>query len=83
MQYVVNGAWNKRYQVGAAAMNGVIAATLLAAGVTDAMQLQTVVPSLTYVATGYSAQPYLRGIGTRLSVSTRIWAALAPTAVSR
>jgi iron complex outermembrane receptor protein len=42
--------------------------TLLAAGVTDAMQLQTVVPSLTYVATGYSAQPYLRGIGTRLSV---------------
>jgi iron complex outermembrane receptor protein len=41
--------------------------TLLDAGVTDAMQLQTVVPSLTYVATGYSAQPYLRGIGTRLS----------------
>jgi iron complex outermembrane receptor protein len=37
--------------------------TLLAAGVTDAMQLQTVVPSLTYVATGYAAQPYLRGIG--------------------
>jgi iron complex outermembrane receptor protein len=42
--------------------------TLVAAGVTDAMQLQTVVPSLTYVATGYAAQPYLRGIGTRLSV---------------
>ena len=41
---------------------------LLAAGVTDAMQLQTVVPSLTYFATGYSAQPYLRGIGTRQSV---------------
>ena len=39
--------------------------TLADAGVTDAMQLQTVVPSLTYVATGYSAQPYLRGIGTR------------------
>ena len=37
------------------------------AGVTDAMQLQTVVPSLTYVATGYMAQPYLRGIGTRQS----------------
>src|SRR5688500_10358749 len=33
---------------------------LLDAGVTDAMQLQTVVPSLTYVATGYMAQPYLR-----------------------
>ena len=31
------------------------------------MQLQTVVPSLTYVATGYMAQPYLRGIGTRQS----------------
>jgi iron complex outermembrane receptor protein len=40
---------------------------LLDAGVTDAMQLQTVVPSLTYVATGYMAQPYLRGIGTRQS----------------
>ena len=39
--------------------------TLADSGVTDAMQLQTVVPSLTYVATGYSAQPYLRGIGTR------------------
>jgi iron complex outermembrane receptor protein len=38
---------------------------LLEAGVTDAMQLQTVVPSLVYVSTGYSAQPYLRGIGTR------------------
>ncbi len=41
--------------------------TLLDSGVTDAMQLQTVVPSLTYVATGYMAQPYLRGIGTRQS----------------
>jgi iron complex outermembrane receptor protein len=40
---------------------------LLDSGVADAMQLQTVVPSLTYVATGYSAQPYLRGIGTRQS----------------
>jgi iron complex outermembrane receptor protein len=38
---------------------------LAAAGVADAMQLQTVVPSLTYPATGYAAQPYLRGIGTR------------------
>jgi len=28
LQFLVNGAWNKRYQVGAAAMNGVIAATL-------------------------------------------------------
>ena len=25
LQFLVNGAWNKRYQVGAAAMNGVIA----------------------------------------------------------
>ena len=40
---------------------------LLDAGVTDAMQLQTVVPSLTYNATGYQAQPFLRGIGTRQS----------------
>src|SRR5258705_3354345 len=28
LQFLANGAWNKRYQVGAAAMNGVIAATL-------------------------------------------------------
>src|SRR5258705_8423538 len=28
LQFLVNGAWNKRYQVGAAAMNRVIAATL-------------------------------------------------------
>src|SRR5260221_2896068 len=28
LQFLVNGAWNKRYQVGATAMNGVIAATL-------------------------------------------------------
>src|SRR4030088_2932797 len=28
LQFLVDGAWNKRYQVGAAAMNGVIAATL-------------------------------------------------------
>ena len=41
--------------------------TLRNAGVTDAMQLQTVVPSLTYNATGYQAQPFLRGIGTRQS----------------
>ena len=40
---------------------------LVDAGIADAMQLQTVVPSLTYVATGYMAQPFLRGIGTRQS----------------
>src|ERR1700743_1259650 len=28
LQFLVNGAWNKRHQGGAAAMNGVIAATL-------------------------------------------------------
>src|SRR3954452_14771786 len=28
LQFLVNGAWNKSYQVGASAMNGVIAATL-------------------------------------------------------
>lgn len=41
--------------------------SLVNAGVLDAMELQTVVPSLTYNATGYMAQPYLRGIGTRQS----------------
>jgi 2-methylcitrate dehydratase PrpD len=32
LQFLVNGAWNKRYQVGAAAMNGLIAATLAKEG---------------------------------------------------
>jgi 2-methylcitrate dehydratase PrpD len=32
LQFLVNGAWNKRYQVGAAAMNGVIAAALAQQG---------------------------------------------------
>jgi 2-methylcitrate dehydratase PrpD len=32
LQFLVNGAWNKRYQVGAAAMNGLIAATLSKVG---------------------------------------------------
>nr|WP_298104207.1 MmgE/PrpD family protein [uncultured Shinella sp.] len=32
LQFLVNGAWNKRFQVGAAAMNGVIAATLAREG---------------------------------------------------
>jgi iron complex outermembrane receptor protein len=40
---------------------------LAGAGVRNAMQLQTVVPSLVYNATGDSAQPYLRGVGTRIS----------------
>src|SRR5688572_16083965 len=34
-------------------------------GITDARKLQNVVPSLTYLATGFNAQPYLRGVGTR------------------
>jgi iron complex outermembrane receptor protein len=51
----------------AMAVSGFDGAALRDAGVADAMQLQTVVPSLTYVATGYMAQPYLRGIGTRQS----------------
>lgn len=32
LQFLVNGGWNKRYQVGAAAMNGLIAATLAKEG---------------------------------------------------
>lgn len=32
LQFLVNGAWNKRYQVGAAAMNGLIAASLAREG---------------------------------------------------
>src|SRR5688572_13446313 len=34
-------------------------------GITGARQLENVVPSLTYLATGFNAQPYLRGVGTR------------------
>lgn len=32
LQFLANGAWNKRYQVGAAAMNGLVAATLAKSG---------------------------------------------------
>ena len=32
LQFLINGGWNKRYQVGAAAMNGLIAATLAKEG---------------------------------------------------
>ncbi|WP_316173552.1 MULTISPECIES: MmgE/PrpD family protein [unclassified Bradyrhizobium] len=38
LQFLVNGAWNKRYQVGASAMNGVIAATLAKNGFVGAIE---------------------------------------------
>jgi 2-methylcitrate dehydratase PrpD len=38
LQFLVNGAWNKRYQVGAAAMNGVVAATLAKQGFVGAIE---------------------------------------------
>ena len=38
LQFLVNGAWNKRYQVGAAAMNGVVAATLARQGFVGATE---------------------------------------------
>lgn len=38
LQFLVNGAWNKRYQVGAAAMNGLMAALLAAEGFKGAAQ---------------------------------------------
>ena len=38
LQFLVNGAWNKRYQVGAAAMNGVIAASLAREGFVGATE---------------------------------------------
>jgi 2-methylcitrate dehydratase PrpD len=38
LQFLVNGAWNKRYQVGAAAMNGVIAASLARNGFVGAIE---------------------------------------------
>lgn len=38
LQFLANGAWNKRYQVGAAAMNGLLAALLAAEGFKGASQ---------------------------------------------
>ncbi|MCR4265295.1 MmgE/PrpD family protein [Nitratireductor sp. ZSWI3] len=38
LQFLVNGAWNKRYQVGAAAMNGLIAASLAREGFVGAAE---------------------------------------------
>ena len=38
LQFLVNGAWNKRWQVGAAAMNGVFAATLAKNGFKASIQ---------------------------------------------
>ncbi len=38
LQFLENGAWNKRFQVGAAAMNGVIAATLAREGFVGASE---------------------------------------------
>jgi iron complex outermembrane recepter protein len=39
--------------------------SLAEVGIAGARRLENVVPSLTYLATGFNAQPYLRGIGTR------------------
>lgn len=38
LQFLVNGGWNKRWQVGAAAMNGLVAATLAAEGFAGASE---------------------------------------------
>ncbi len=38
LQFLTNGAWNKRWQVGAAAMNGLVAATLAKNGFVGATQ---------------------------------------------
>ena len=38
LQFLVNGAWNKRYQVGTSAMNGLIAATLASEGFVGAAE---------------------------------------------
>jgi 2-methylcitrate dehydratase PrpD len=38
LQFLVNGAWNKRYQVGEASMKGLIAATLASEGFTGAIE---------------------------------------------
>jgi iron complex outermembrane receptor protein len=48
-----------------AAVTALDGEALAEAGVLSTLDLQTVVPSLTYMATGHGAQPYLRGVGTR------------------
>lgn len=55
LQFLVNGAWNKRYQVGAAAMNGVIAATLANNGFVGATQS---VEGIHGLLVGYTDTPH-------------------------
>ncbi|ABD05416.1 MmgE/PrpD [Rhodopseudomonas palustris HaA2] len=55
LQFLVNGAWNKRYQVGAAAMNGVIAATLAKNGFIGATES---VEGIHGLLVGYTDTPH-------------------------
>jgi 2-methylcitrate dehydratase PrpD len=55
LQFLQNGAWNKRYQVGAAAMNGVIAATLARSDFLGATQS---VEGIHGLLAGYSDDPH-------------------------
>lgn len=55
LQFLINGAWNKRYQVGAAAMNGVIAATLARNGFVGSIES---VEGKHGLLAGYSDNPH-------------------------
>jgi len=55
LQFLINGAWNKRYQVGAAAMNGVIAATLARNGFVGSIES---VEGKHGLLVGYSDNPH-------------------------
>jgi len=55
LQFLIIGAWNKRYQVGAAAMNGVIAATLARNGFVGSIES---VEGKHGLLVGYSDNPH-------------------------
>lgn len=65
LQFLMNGAWNKRYQVGAAAMNGVIAATLARNDFVGAIES---IEGKHGLLTGYTDDPHpdraVAGLGT-------------------
>lgn len=65
LQFLVNGAWNKRYQVGAAAMNGLIAASLAREGFLGA---RDAIEGTHGLLVGYTDHPHpekaVAGLGT-------------------
>lgn len=66
LQFLANGAWNKRYQVGAAAMNGLLAALLAAEGFHgSSAAIEGEHGFLKAYSDGASAAVAVEGLGTR------------------